>query len=135
MNCSQKGVSKLYLVQKYFTAAGYILSTRIPQACLWELSGWSFQCFRTGWKSSEESATDFPVADWCFLDFLRFNRNISCYYIFLPQQCLYFFPLPQGHGSFLPIFGLVLTIVVPWACAWEETAVCAFLLTIGAPGE
>ena len=23
MNCSQKGVSKLYLVQKYFTAAGY----------------------------------------------------------------------------------------------------------------
>ena len=21
-----------------------------------------------------------------------------------PQQCLYFFPLPQGHGSFRPIF-------------------------------
>ena len=26
-------------------------------------------------------------------------------YAFLPQQCLNFFPLPQGHGSFLPTFG------------------------------
>jgi len=26
-------------------------------------------------------------------------------YAVLPQQFLYFFPLPQGHGSFLPAFG------------------------------
>ena len=25
--------------------------------------------------------------------------------IYLPQHFLYFLPLPQGHGSFLPIFG------------------------------
>jgi len=25
-------------------------------------------------------------------------------HVFFPQQCLYFFPLPQGQGSFLPIF-------------------------------
>ncbi len=24
---------------------------------------------------------------------------------YLPQQCLYFFPLPQGQGSFRPTFG------------------------------
>lgn len=24
--------------------------------------------------------------------------------MFLPWQCLYFFPLPQGHGSFRPTF-------------------------------
>src|SRR5215471_8955962 len=26
-----------------------------------------------------------------------------------PWQCLYFFPLPHGHGSFLPIFGPTFT--------------------------
>ena len=25
-----------------------------------------------------------------------------------PQHFLYFLPLPQGHGSFLPIFGVTL---------------------------
>lgn len=29
---------------------------------------------------------------------------IQLYYTFFPQQCLYFNPLPQGQGSFLPIF-------------------------------
>jgi hypothetical protein len=27
-------------------------------------------------------------------------------YATLPQQFLYFFPLPQGHGSFRPTFGI-----------------------------
>lgn len=27
---------------------------------------------------------------------------------YLPQHCLYFFPLPQVHGSFRPTFGPVL---------------------------
>src|SRR5207249_3937577 len=27
----------------------------------------------------------------------------------LPQHCLYFFPLPQGHGSLRPTFGPVRT--------------------------
>src|ERR1035438_583550 len=31
--------------------------------------------------------------------FLRFQRQ------FFPQQCLYFFPLPHGQGSFRPTFG------------------------------
>ena len=35
-------------------------------------------------------------------DFIR----APCYsYAFLPQQFLYFFPLPQGQGSFRPTFG------------------------------
>jgi hypothetical protein len=30
-------------------------------------------------------------------------------YASLPWQCLYFLPLPQGHGSFLPTLGTALT--------------------------
>jgi hypothetical protein len=30
-----------------------------------------------------------------------------------PQHFLYFLPLPQGHGSFLPVFGVALLI-------WED---------------
>ena len=33
-----------------------------------------------------------------------FTRNVVNYF---PQQCLYFFPLPHGHGSFRPIFFFV----------------------------
>ncbi len=32
------------------------------------------------------------------------NSNGFRYYAFLPWQFLYFFPLPQGHGSFRPTF-------------------------------
>src|SRR5699024_8784213 len=32
------------------------------------------------------------------------------YYLFLPQQYLYFLPLPHGHGSFRPIFGPFTTV-------------------------
>jgi hypothetical protein len=32
-----------------------------------------------------------------------------------PQHFLYFLPLPQGHGSFLPVFGVALLI-------WEDKA-------------
>ena len=31
-------------------------------------------------------------------------------YAFLPQQFLYFLPLPHGHGSFLPIFFPLITV-------------------------
>ena len=32
-----------------------------------------------------------------------FYSFVFCFtYLFLPQQFLYFFPLPQGQGSFLP---------------------------------
>lgn len=40
---------------------------------------------------------------------------INCY-TFLPQQYLYFFPLPQGQGSFLPIF-LPLTTIPDIFCS------------------
>ena len=46
------------------------------------------------------------------------NRSSLCYvsffrsHTFLPQQFLYFFPLPQGQGSLRPIFGVVRTTVV-----------------------
>jgi hypothetical protein len=29
-----------------------------------------------------------------------------------PQQCLYFLPEPQGHGSFLPVLGPARTTVI-----------------------
>jgi hypothetical protein len=32
------------------------------------------------------------------------------FYSLTPQHFLYFFPLPQGHGSFLPTFWLALFI-------------------------
>lgn len=32
---------------------------------------------------------------------------------YLPQQCLYFRPLPQGHGSLRPVLGLSIRIVPP----------------------
>ena len=35
---------------------------------------------------------------------------------YLPQQYLYFFPLPQGHGSFLPTF-LPITTVPDFFCS------------------
>ena len=34
----------------------------------------------------------------------------SSYKVHLPQQCLYFLPLPQGQGAFLPVFFLGLNI-------------------------
>ncbi len=37
-----------------------------------------------------------------FVTFYNFDFSlILCYF---PQHCLYFFPEPHGHGSFLPIF-------------------------------
>src|SRR5881392_3455289 len=44
-----------------------------------------------------------------FLDFAR-NENLTrprlAIYATRPQQFLYFFPLPQGHGSLRPTFGI-----------------------------
>jgi len=53
-----------------------------------------------------------------------FNVCLCSFYAFAPQHFLYFFPLPQGHGSFLPTFGwsnlICLTFCSPcgaWAAA------------------
>src|ERR1700750_1548050 len=43
----------------------------------------------------------------------RFGQDLLAplvgFYASFPWQCLYFFPLPHGHGSFLPIFGAAFT--------------------------
>ena len=50
------------------------------------------------------------------------KRKRGCYFqplsfaVYLPQQCLYFFPEPQGQGSFLPIF-FSFTIVPDFFCS------------------
>lgn len=40
--------------------------------------------------------------------FAFFHYFVSSFlqHFYLPWHCLYFFPLPHGHGSFLPIFGI-----------------------------
>ena len=38
-----------------------------------------------------------------------FSITLSSFFsqhFYLPWHCLYFFPLPHGHGSFLPTFGI-----------------------------
>ena len=34
------------------------------------------------------------------------------YHLFLPQHFLYFFPLPQGQGAFLPIFSELISVFI-----------------------
>src|SRR5450432_2842946 len=52
---------------------------------------------------------------------------------YLPQQFLYFLPLPQGQGSLRPTFGPVRTGL---ALAWASTAAAASLTTsLAFPGE
>src|ERR1035438_4816168 len=51
-----------------------------------------------------------------------------CEYFYFPQHCLYFLPLPQGHGSLRPTFGPVRTgLALALACA--STALAASLTT------
>lgn len=66
---------------------------------------------------------------------IKVADSVKKYQAFFPQQFLYFFPEPQGQGSFRPIFGVDLTIVVLCACDCEETAVCAPRGTIEGAGE
>ena len=49
-----------------------------------------------------------------FIIFSIFNNSLFYKGLrgYLPQHCLYFLPLPQGHGSFLPTFGSLLTTVL-----------------------
>ena len=49
-----------------------------------------------------------------FIIFSIFNNSLFYKGLrgYLPQQFLYFFPLPQGHGSFLPTLGPSFTIVL-----------------------
>src|SRR5450432_1991488 len=52
---------------------------------------------------------------------------------YLPQQFLYFLPLPQGQGSLRPTFGPVRTGL---ALAWASAAAAASLTTsLALPGE
>lgn len=46
-----------------------------------------------------------------FIIFSIFNNSLFYKGLrgYLPQQFLYFFPLPQGQGSFLPTFGSLFT--------------------------
>ena len=53
----------------------------------------------------------------------RWTRGFAAY---LPQQCLNFLPLPQGHGSLRPTFGPVRTGL---ALACASTALAASLTT------
>ncbi len=46
---------------------------------------------------------------------------------YCPQQCLYFLPLPHGHGSLRPIFSVFLTVRFTGGSS-EELAVGALLL-------
>jgi len=49
-----------------------------------------------------------------FIIFSIFNNSLFYKGLrgYLPQQFLYFLPLPQGHGSFLPTFGPSFTTVL-----------------------
>src|SRR5580692_6729976 len=49
------------------------------------------------------------------------NRLVNGHY--LPQHCLYFFPLPHGHGSLRPTLGPVRTgLALALACASAAAA-------------
>lgn len=54
---------------------------------------------------------------------LRDSILNNCKFIFyssLPQHFLYFLPLPQGHGSFLPIFLPFLTVLLAVSVPSDE---------------
>jgi hypothetical protein len=51
-----------------------------------------------------------PLSLWHFRPVRRAGSGVHA-----PQHFLYFLPLPQGHGSFLPIFDVALLI-------WEGNA-------------
>src|SRR5438477_8365525 len=88
-----------------------------------------------------------------FLDFAR-NENLTrprlAIYATRPQQFLYFFPLPQGHGSLRPTFGIerrmgrsietssapspsptATPAIAPTGCGWRA---CAGAPAVGAAG-
>ena len=53
--------------------------------------------------------------------------------IYLPQHCLYFFPLPQGHGSLRPTFGIVRRTVAFALCVRVCIAPLAACLRAASP--
>src|SRR5271155_3537744 len=54
---------------------------------------------------------------------------------FFPQHCLYFFPLPQGHGSLRPTLGpLRMGLALAIASLASLTKSLAFLPAAGAAG-
>ena len=56
---------------------------------------------------------------------------VSDFFDYRPQHCLYFLPLPQGQGSFLPTFGIVLRTVMLSPCdLWFVALFTACLLAI-----
>ena len=50
--------------------------------------------------------------------------EIACFYAVLPQQFLYFFPLPHVHGSLRPTFGASLRWVGMTSCSSSPFSVC-----------
>jgi hypothetical protein len=69
------------------------------------------------------------VTIFVFLSFQHAGRLPALLGSYLPQQCLYFLPLPQGHGSLRPTFGPLRTGL---ALACASTAWTASL-TISLP--
>ena len=61
-----------------------------------------FQIFWAKNKYKNRQTSSLPIYKF------KAKSNLpKCYinnFYFLPQQSLYFFPLPQGQGSFLPTF-------------------------------
>src|SRR3989338_10911513 len=55
---------------------------------------------RRSGEAGKRGIKTFPFSDSPYLRF-----SVSSYCCHFPQHFLYFFPLPHGHGSFLPTFG------------------------------
>ena len=62
----------------------------------------------------------YGISAWRMLLF----RPYAAILFYRPQHCLYFLPLPHGHGSFLPTFGNVLLTVM--LSPWERLFIALF---------
>lgn len=84
-----------------------------------------------GYPSRPRFSRAFALADclaaylliYCDLPIPALCRLPSTYCAF-PQQCLYFLPLPHGHGSFLPTFGVSLLTVCGLFCRCGTCVCC-----------
>ena len=60
-------------------------------------------------KATGHNIVPFAIRLWSSgRNIVRFAISVVVY---RPQHCLYFLPLPHGHGSLRPTFGVVLTTV------------------------
>lgn len=68
----------------------------------------------SGYEPSPVRETFCPAAPRCGVGCPKASNPLSFHLLtapYLPQHFLYFFPLPQGQGSFLPTFGCILLYV------------------------